>query len=430
MADEAYVKLGDIGAEVKNEKESLWISRIGGSPCWPQELSRRPARPSPETSDAPSLACQLCEAPLMFIGQFSAGYDTAPRRLLHLFGCLSGACPANGPGAWRAFRSVAANVVEAAPQAEATSASEAPAAPAAVSAAVEDDWGVPAGANGSDWGAAEADNDEDWGVAAPMDTTTQDLELDSLLQATSGSAAASSSAAATSSSKKAAKVPQAPTAEEDAWRGVAEVSAIDCWPCLHLDIYNEPEPETEMGEHEKELLDRYLKSGLADEDGGTSSDALTSALPKDILDDLKSEEAKLRAEGKDDEEDDFGEDSDDDMDGDCAASSQWLQRFQRRLERSPAQVVRYSWGGSPLWLAPPPKELASGSWPPCCTRCGAARIFEMQVLPTLAARLQKVLPEGAPGLASEWGTIAIYTCSKDCTSEEVSEEFVVVQPAP
>ena len=76
--------------------------------------------------------------------------------------------------------------------------------------------------------------------------------------------------------------------------------------------------------------------------------------------------------------------------------------FTRRLKRAPGQVARYAYGGSPMWSVPPPtinnqqqqkKYLKSkcnksqkNSTPlPAITNCecGAERVFEFQILPSL-----------------------------------------------
>merc|ERR1712217_119616 len=109
--------------------------------------------------------------------------------------------------------------------------------------------------------------------------------------------------------------------------------------------------------------------------------------------------------------------------------------FQKRIGRSPTQVVRYCWGGEPIWIAAPPKDFPGsaargsngGSCVPRC-RCGAERIFEMQVLPTLPSQICAA-SSLVSDLKIEWGTVAVYTCSADCVSNDPCEEVVLVQPA-
>ncbi|CAG11002.1 unnamed protein product, partial [Tetraodon nigroviridis] len=82
------------------------------------------------------------------------------------------------------------------------------------------------------------------------------------------------------------------------------------------------------------------------------------------------------------------------------------------------QVVRYSRGGSPLWVSsqhvPSDKDI-----PPCT--CGAARSFEFQVMPQLLNSLSVDATEGGV----DWGTLAVYTCSGSCNQGDgYSPEFV------
>lgn len=107
--------------------------------------------------------------------------------------------------------------------------------------------------------------------------------------------------------------------------------------------------------------------------------------------------------------------------------------------------------GAPLWVSDDHKLPSSGSadaaaeaqpqLPPPCSRCGAPRRFEFQILPQA---LQYVLPGGPSrvvagpevGLDLEFGTIAIYTCTASCArpaaavghEQYYTEEWAWVQP--
>ena len=120
-----------------------------------------------------------------------------------------------------------------------------------------------------------------------------------------------------------------------------------------------------------------------------------------------------------------------------------LSRFHLRLTRTDnTQVLRYCFdeGARPLWpsvsYAP---EHTSATVPPCA-RCGAARRFEFQVLPTLVNHLDV---DSELNSAIDFGSIAVYTCSRSCAppasdgtrgmnadgkSEAYAEECVLVHP--
>lgn len=94
------------------------------------------------------------------------------------------------------------------------------------------------------------------------------------------------------------------------------------------------------------------------------------------------------------------------------------QCFMKRIKREPEQVLRYERCGQPLWVsgehAPEPTDV-----PPCS--CGSPRQFEFQILPQLLNHLS--LDELSNSL--DWGTLAVYTCSKDCAdSPAYRPEFV------
>lgn len=95
-----------------------------------------------------------------------------------------------------------------------------------------------------------------------------------------------------------------------------------------------------------------------------------------------------------------------------------FQRFKKRIAPEPHQVVRYSRGGSPLWVSshhvPTDPDI-----PPCT--CGAKRTFEFQVMPQLLNSLRV----DSTGASIDWGTLAVYTCSASCNHDnQYSPEFI------
>lgn len=55
--------------------------------------------------------------------------------------------------------------------------------------------------------------------------------------------------------------------------------------------------------------------------------------------------------------------------------------FQASVSYAPSQVVRFAYGGLPLWCSHPYPADASVSAIPKCDCCGAQRVFEMQLMP-------------------------------------------------
>lgn len=87
-----------------------------------------------------------------------------------------------------------------------------------------------------------------------------------------------------------------------------------------------------------------------------------------------------------------------------------FQRFKKRIAPEPHQVVRYSRGGSPLWVSS--QHIPSDQDIPPCT-CGAKRTFEFQVMP----QLLNSLCVDSTGASIDWGTLAVYTCSTSCNHD-------------
>ena len=99
-----------------------------------------------------------------------------------------------------------------------------------------------------------------------------------------------------------------------------------------------------------------------------------------------------------------------------------FQRFADRLAQNPEQVLRYDFGGQPLLYSK--KDAVGSLWPrvPRCAKCGAERVFELQLTPHAITELE------ADDLSLEgmdWGTIVLASCGADCGGEV--EEWVGVQ---
>ncbi|KAH3759010.1 pre-rRNA-processing protein TSR4 [Pelomyxa schiedti] len=70
-----------------------------------------------------------------------------------------------------------------------------------------------------------------------------------------------------------------------------------------------------------------------------------------------------------------------------------FRQFQKRIARSPEQILRYCFGGPVLPLSdshPPPAAL------PMCPTCGTNRVFEMQLLPSMMEFLTLRTPPAPP----------------------------------
>ncbi|NXS81375.1 PDD2L protein, partial [Erpornis zantholeuca] len=103
-----------------------------------------------------------------------------------------------------------------------------------------------------------------------------------------------------------------------------------------------------------------------------------------------------------------------------------FHKFMKRISLCPEQILRYSWGGQPLFITCPPANLDQDI--PACSNCGSSRVFEFQLMPMLVSMLQS-----DSDLSVEFGTVIVYTCERSCwpTNHQTPlEEFIFVQEDP
>ncbi|NWV31126.1 PDD2L protein, partial [Grantiella picta] len=103
-----------------------------------------------------------------------------------------------------------------------------------------------------------------------------------------------------------------------------------------------------------------------------------------------------------------------------------FHKFMKKISVCPEQILRYSWGGQPLFITCPPANLDQGI--PACRNCGSSRVFEFQLMPTLVSVLQS-----DSDLSVEFGTVIVYTCERSCwpaNHQTPLEEFIFVQEDP
>ncbi|XP_067937036.1 programmed cell death protein 2-like [Watersipora subatra] len=96
-------------------------------------------------------------------------------------------------------------------------------------------------------------------------------------------------------------------------------------------------------------------------------------------------------------------------------------KFTKTLSKSPKQIIRYSYGGSPLIMAP-----LDGQNVTRCSRCGAARMFELQLMPALLQSLSV----GSQSASLDIGTVIVFSCSQSCWSGQAVLELAHVQNDP
>ncbi|KAL0092223.1 programmed cell death protein 2 [Phycomyces blakesleeanus] len=121
-----------------------------------------------------------------------------------------------------------------------------------------------------------------------------------------------------------------------------------------------------------------------------------------------------------------------------------FKKFTERVACEANQCVRYDWQGTPLFyskLQPAQQQMASRP----CGLCGAPRIFECQLMPTILSLLPTTeyaerdqVPDPTAKKVDRWsigmefGTLLVYVCSKDCHPTDVEQpchipEVAIVQ---
>lgn len=113
----------------------------------------------------------------------------------------------------------------------------------------------------------------------------------------------------------------------------------------------------------------------------------------------------------------------------------YFDKFRRRVARCPKQVLRYQWGGLPLFMNVTKTFDLSV---PACEHCGGVRAMELQLLPTLLffVRSKDYVTagkrDGDDGL--DFATATVYTCAAGCLGKVsglvAQREFLFVEPAP
>ncbi len=416
---------------------SPYSSFVGGAP---RPLPGAPPRPS----------CARCGAPLALVLQLYAPTDEAERQLL-VFGCNAATCAgaaaggAHGGGAWVALRTTrparapsAEEAAAAAAAAEAAAADDAPPPPS-------DDWGVAA-----EWG--DAVGGVEWAPAAPPAVTAPPA-----VAAAGGDAAptdgSGASAAAGGGDDRAADgaYGEGPRfgcfAVETAFGAAADESESESdsdseraagaggggarggggsaqWSATEWDRvqamladYNAREAAEAAGTADPFLAASDAAAGEDDDDddeagsggGGGGGDSGGS---RGAAGGAAATAAAARSEGG-------GAGGGGERYEKTPARLRYLLRFQRRLARTPTQVMRYLWDSprDALWPVPPAARPAGA--PPCA--CGAARRLEVQLLPTVLYGLRV---DDAPGGGMDFLSVFVFACEADCAAS--TEEFVWV----
>ncbi|XP_066926931.1 programmed cell death protein 2-like isoform X2 [Clytia hemisphaerica] len=96
---------------------------------------------------------------------------------------------------------------------------------------------------------------------------------------------------------------------------------------------------------------------------------------------------------------------------------EYFEKFKKRINREPDQIIRYDLGGIPLWVSS--EKIPFDKDIPKCS-CGSKRQYEFQILP----QMLNYLGIETTVDSIDWGTLCIYTCINNCNESAYHEEFV------
>ena len=182
---------------------------------------------------------------------------------------------------------------------------------------------------------------------------------------------------------------------------VAQTEGIKYFPEWFMEFEAEPDHEPELDlSHENELLRKYQQQDA-------SFGRLVSSENEDWSGEVYEKSTLKHVRNK------------------------AFKQFQKRVQRSPLQCLRYDLNGRPLFYASDALSAQLSSLgAPNCPHCGSRRRFELQLMPALLSVLPVAgcltLSEGDASRSAEqksvllqsgmeWGTALIYSCSKDCS---------------
>lgn len=401
-AEDAYVELGVPGKEGGKQSqlpqgEDVRRSWIGGRARWMEE----------EGSRETSLTCELCGKSLWLVAQIYAPTASLHRSVC-VFGCNSPDCSRQAKG-WRAMRTQ----------------QHRPAAPHSTpsSSSVQPDASSEVKVEYSSWGEEEGD----------LDASLAAL----LLQNERGSSSVDQ--------KRRVKEKRSSSTGENISDSVGETvtaTGEHVGPELpFFELHFQPEPYGAIAgaaELDRTMLDRLRRYKEEEED-----ESISGMIDATILGSAVPQQSSLGT-SVDNRDENYEK---------TPAHLKAVMKFEERVSRCPRQVVRYVWGGKPLWSS---SSFSREVHPiPACV-CGAERTFEFQLMPAIlhhlrvddfghdSRELRGTLPAKADDsnhhsksalsepiicrAGMEWGAIGIWSCPNACALS--NQEFVVVQPEP
>lgn len=363
-------------------------------------------------------------------------------RTLYVFGCNSVDCTET-PGSWRVLRDQNEAAMVAAATAAAGSDTKAP--DQAALGSQKNAWDAAGSeSDSSDWGDDDDDENDPFASASGAGGGDDDLiDLEKLMLQRDDAMTAATNTTSTIKNPKQQSKPTAATSSSTPATFTKKLHTV-AFPALPIEVVDEPyedyASENDFS-HENALLEDYMKA--EEEDKSTDVGDLRKII---------SSTKKNKGNGASGAGATTGSSSSESYEK-TPAQQRHFMRFQKRISRSPLQCLRYDYGGEPLWPVPKPQSIQI----PKCV-CGEARVFELQLTPTInyflrvdqfassvttSAAVPAVAPDtkaaptptgkaAPPALKSagggmDWLSVMVYCCPKSCSRSR--EEVVVVLPA-
>ncbi|TYZ63034.1 hypothetical protein PybrP1_004028 [[Pythium] brassicae (nom. inval.)] len=318
--DERAVLLGTVQERQAVDDRAPTACKAGGTPAW-----YNPSTPPPQ---AEKLACPRCRKALFLVAQVYAPVEVD--RSLYVFGCNSVECTET-PDPSRST------------------------------------WDAADDSDSSDWGDNSDDGNEDGNPFASASAADDVIDLEKLLLQRDDAMFAATTTAATASKKP--KQPSGAGSAPHTSSAMTPSSFGNVFPARPIEVIDEPF-EDFVSEHdyshENALLADYMKQ--EEEDKSTDVGDL-----RKLLSSAKKGKAGAGSGGGRASASSSGESYEK-----TPAQQRHFLRFQKRISRCPLQCLRYDYGGEPLWPVPTPQGLQV----PACV-CGAERVFELQLTPTI-----------------------------------------------
>jgi Programmed cell death protein 2, C-terminal putative domain len=316
---------------------------------------------------------------------------TAVPRSLCIFGCNTPTCSIS-PQGWRVLRTTASHAEPPASLHVNTKAAEIAAEPEpelSWGAPAGDDWSTPAAAAADDWGAG--DSSSDWGSSVTAATDSIATLNDTLAQLLINREAATTAAAA----EQKAQPPAPPTA---ARKAVQQGSTNDelpphTFPAFDMVFYPEPwgsdSSSSSNSKSEDASMAAKIRAYLAEEEDTALAALIGQTLTAPGHKGARSSSSSSSSSGSSESAIAAAAAAAASSSGEAYESTpaalKAVLKFAERVRRAPYQAVRYAYGGQPLWCGAAGPQLRRA--PPSCA-CGAERVFELQLMPSLLFTLQ------------------------------------------